>query len=142
MDKKFIKRTVNEMKTTELTLSQTGQSDTDSGKLTQSADPFALSYHLMHPGGDSAPGDPNAAFYLDGTCHLHYILAHPWPATGRPERSRQGRGSFGGPDADAPPGVATDRKVWSRPAVEGWGRPPRGPPGRNKLPVRAGGRTK
>ena len=32
----------------------------------------------MHPGGDSLPGDPNAAFYLDGTYHLHYILAHPW----------------------------------------------------------------
>ena len=38
----------------------------------------ALNYHLMHPGGDSLPGDPNAAFYLDGTYHLHYILAHPW----------------------------------------------------------------
>jgi sucrose-6-phosphate hydrolase SacC (GH32 family) len=38
----------------------------------------ALSFHLMHPGGDSLPGDPNAAFYLDGTYHLHYILAHPW----------------------------------------------------------------
>jgi beta-fructofuranosidase len=42
------------------------------------ADPLALNYHLMHPGGESAPGDPNAAFYLDGTCHLHYILSHPW----------------------------------------------------------------
>lgn len=39
---------------------------------------LTLSYHLMHPGGDSAPGDPNAAFYLDGVYHLHYILAHPW----------------------------------------------------------------
>ncbi|MSU50075.1 MAG: hypothetical protein EXS37_13490 [Opitutus sp.] len=38
----------------------------------------ALNFHLMHPGGDSQPGDPNAAFYLDGTYHLHYILAHPW----------------------------------------------------------------
>jgi sucrose-6-phosphate hydrolase SacC (GH32 family) len=28
----------------------------------------------MHPGEDSSPGDPNAAFYLDGTYHLHYIL--------------------------------------------------------------------
>ena len=37
-----------------------------------------LNYHLMHPGGPSAPGDPNAAFYLDGVYHLHYILAHPW----------------------------------------------------------------
>ncbi|MCC7372422.1 MAG: glycoside hydrolase family 32 protein [Chloroflexi bacterium] len=37
-----------------------------------------LTYHLMHPGGDSSPGDPNAAFYLDGLYHLHYILAHPW----------------------------------------------------------------
>ncbi|MFN8521651.1 MAG: glycoside hydrolase family 32 protein [Chloroflexota bacterium] len=44
---------------------------------------LTLNYHLMHPGGDSAPGDPNAAFYLDGTYHLHYILAHPW----RGERS-------------------------------------------------------
>ena len=39
---------------------------------------LALNYHLMHPGGDSAPGDPNVAFYLDGTYHLHYILQHPW----------------------------------------------------------------
>jgi beta-fructofuranosidase len=39
---------------------------------------MVLHYHLMHPGGDSAPADPNAAFYLDGTYHLHYILAHPW----------------------------------------------------------------
>lgn len=42
------------------------------------SDDLILNYHLMHPGGDSAPGDPNAAFYLDGVCHLHYILAHPW----------------------------------------------------------------
>ncbi|MEZ4863617.1 MAG: glycoside hydrolase family 32 protein [Caldilineaceae bacterium] len=41
-------------------------------------DELALNYHLMHPGGDSAPGDPNAAFYLDGVYHLHYILRHPW----------------------------------------------------------------
>jgi sucrose-6-phosphate hydrolase SacC (GH32 family) len=38
------------------------------------SDKLALHYHLMHPGGDSAPGDPNAVFYLDGTYHLHYIL--------------------------------------------------------------------
>ncbi|MFO0870275.1 MAG: GH32 C-terminal domain-containing protein [Pirellulales bacterium] len=38
----------------------------------------ALHFHLMHPGGASLPGDPNAAFHLDGTYHLHYILAHPW----------------------------------------------------------------
>lgn len=38
----------------------------------------APNYHLMHPGGESMPGDPNAAFHLDGTCHLHYILRHPW----------------------------------------------------------------
>jgi hypothetical protein len=25
---------------------------------------MSLNYHLMHPGGDSGPGDPNAAFYL------------------------------------------------------------------------------
>ena len=37
-----------------------------------------LHYHLMHPGGDSAPGDPNAAFCLDGLYHLHYILQHPF----------------------------------------------------------------
>lgn len=42
------------------------------------AENMVLNYHLMHPGGDSAPGDPNVAFYLDGTYHLHYILAHPW----------------------------------------------------------------
>jgi beta-fructofuranosidase len=39
---------------------------------------MVLNYHLMHPGGPSAPADPNAAFYLDGVYHLHYILAHPW----------------------------------------------------------------
>ena len=39
---------------------------------------MVLNYHLMHPGGDSAPGDPNAAFCIDGTYHLHYILQHPW----------------------------------------------------------------
>lgn len=32
----------------------------------------------MHPGGDSEPGDPNAAFFLDGVCHLHYIINHPF----------------------------------------------------------------
>ena len=37
-----------------------------------------LSFHLQHPGGLSAPGDPNAAFYLDGVYHLHYIISHPW----------------------------------------------------------------
>ena len=42
------------------------------------ADDMILHFHLMHPGGDSEPGDPNAAFHLDGTCHLHYILRHPW----------------------------------------------------------------
>ncbi len=41
-------------------------------------DDIPLHYHLMHPGGESLPGDPNAAFYLDGTYHLHYILRHPW----------------------------------------------------------------
>lgn len=39
---------------------------------------FVLNYHLMHPGGASMPGDPNAAFQLDGVYHLHYILAHQW----------------------------------------------------------------
>jgi len=37
-----------------------------------------LTYHLHHPGGESAPGDPNAAFCLDGVYHLHYILRHPF----------------------------------------------------------------
>ncbi len=48
----------------------------------QPADDLVLNYHLMHPGGPSLPGDPNAAFYLDGTYHLHYILAHPWKDKG------------------------------------------------------------
>lgn len=39
------------------------------------ADEMVLNYHLMHPGGDSLPGDPNAAFCRDGTYHLHYILS-------------------------------------------------------------------
>lgn len=42
------------------------------------AEEFVLNYHLMHPGGPSLPGDPNAAFHLDGVYHLHYILAHRW----------------------------------------------------------------
>ena len=42
------------------------------------SDDLALNYHLMHPGGDSAPGDPNPAFFLDGSYHLHYILRHLW----------------------------------------------------------------
>jgi len=37
-----------------------------------------LHFHLMHPGGPSLPGDPNAAFCIDGVYHLHYILAQPW----------------------------------------------------------------
>ena len=37
-----------------------------------------LHFHLYHPGGPSLPGDPNAAFWVDGVYHLHYILAHPW----------------------------------------------------------------
>lgn len=41
-------------------------------------DQFALNLHLVHPGADSSPGDPNAAFFLDGTYHLHYILRHPF----------------------------------------------------------------
>lgn len=44
-----------------------------------------LNFHLMHPGGESSPGDPNAAFYLDGTYHLHYILRHLW--NGKPSYS-------------------------------------------------------
>ena len=56
-----------------------------SGELEDKAgDDFALNYHLMHPGGPSAPGDPNAAFCLDGVYHLHYILRHPY----------QGKNSF------------------------------------------------
>lgn len=42
------------------------------------SDEWVLNYHLMHPGGPSLPGDPNAAFQLDGVYHLHYILGHPW----------------------------------------------------------------
>lgn len=43
---------------------------------------FVLNYHLMHPGAESRPGDPNAAFCLEGTYHLHYILAHKWKDKG------------------------------------------------------------
>ena len=47
---------------------------------------FALHYHLMHPGDESWPqdprmaftGDPNAAYQLDGTYHLHYIFKTEW----------------------------------------------------------------
>lgn len=45
---------------------------------TEASPEWALHYHLMHPGGESMPGDPNAAFYLDGAYHLHYIVRHPW----------------------------------------------------------------
>ena len=41
-------------------------------------DELTLNYHLMHPGNESSPGDPNVAFYLDGVYHLHYILRHSW----------------------------------------------------------------
>ena len=41
-------------------------------------DTLSLNFHLMHPGEDSQPGDPNPAFFLNGTYHLHYILRHPW----------------------------------------------------------------
>ncbi|MFT4688039.1 MAG: hypothetical protein ACKVHO_11485 [Verrucomicrobiia bacterium] len=50
------------------------------------ADPLALNFHLMHPGGDSRPGDPNAAFHLDGTYHLHYIMSYPWTVKGKPRK--------------------------------------------------------
>lgn len=41
-------------------------------------DPFVLNFHVMHPGGASTPGDPNAAIYSGGLYHLHYILQHPF----------------------------------------------------------------
>jgi len=44
-------------------------------------DDQALHFHLMHPGGKNAPGDPNLAFCVDDTYHLHYILRHPWRDT-------------------------------------------------------------
>lgn len=53
-----------------------GQAPPEKGESPAAA--MALHYHLMHPGGESLPGDPNAAFFLDGVYHLHYILAHPW----------------------------------------------------------------
>ncbi|MEY5026968.1 MAG: Sucrose-6-phosphate hydrolase [Verrucomicrobiota bacterium] len=34
--------------------------------------------HLQHPGGPSIPGDPNAAYFLDGVYHLHYIVRGRW----------------------------------------------------------------
>lgn len=37
-----------------------------------------LHFHLMHPGHPSLPGDPNAAFCIDGIYHLHYIVTQPW----------------------------------------------------------------
>jgi beta-fructofuranosidase len=42
------------------------------------SDDLILNFHLMHPGAESAPGDPNPAYFLDGVYHLHYILTHPW----------------------------------------------------------------
>ncbi len=56
-------------------------------------DELALNCHLMHPGDDSAPGDPNPAYYLDGTYHLHYILRHPWQGRAA-ARPHHGAASF------------------------------------------------
>jgi len=47
------------------------------------ADKEILNFHIMHPGGGGGTADPNAAFYLDGTYHLHYILAYPWKEKGK-----------------------------------------------------------
>ena len=55
-------------------------------------DELALNFHLMHPGEDSAPGDPNLAYCLDGVYHLHYILRHPWSSG--TARQRDGETSF------------------------------------------------
>ena len=55
-------------------------------------DELALNFHLMHPGEDSAPGDPNVAYCLDGVYHLHYIVRHPWK--GGTARLRDGKQSF------------------------------------------------
>ena len=48
------------------------------------SDDLVLNYHLMHPGGDSAPGDPNVAYFLNGAYHLHYILRHRWSGDSAP----------------------------------------------------------
>ena len=56
------------------------------------SDELALNFHLMHPGEDSAPGDPNLAYCLDGVYHLHYIVRHPW--RGGTARLRDGKTSF------------------------------------------------
>ena len=55
-------------------------------------DELALNFHLLHPGEDSAPGDPNLAYCLDGVYHLHYILRHPWRSG--TARQRDGETSF------------------------------------------------
>ena len=46
----------------------------DKTRLALPANPPAswLTYHLAHP-GETAPGDPNGAFYWKGRYHLHYI---------------------------------------------------------------------
>ncbi len=44
---------------------------------------LALNYHLMHPGSNSEPGDCNAALYMAGVYHMHYILRHPWKGNPR-----------------------------------------------------------
>lgn len=48
------------------------------------SDDMMLNYHLMHPGEDSRPGDPNLAYCLNGTYHLHYILKHRWDGPNSP----------------------------------------------------------
>ena len=68
---------------------------THDGKTTTTVtDELVLNYHLMHPGGDSQPGDPNLAYYLDGTYHLHYILRHPWYGDSAPMRPGEAEMSF------------------------------------------------
>lgn len=48
-------------------------------------DELALHYHLMHPGGDSQPGDPNVAFFLSiGRINtVTATLNYPQPAENR-----------------------------------------------------------
>jgi hypothetical protein len=49
---------------------------------TTPAEKDVYNFHLQHPGNLSGPGDPNAAYYLDGVYHLHYIIWNRWNGKG------------------------------------------------------------
>ncbi len=76
------------------------------------SDPLALNFHLMHPGDDSKPGDPNAAFHLDGVMNgfsfVHVtspdMLHWTWKST-KLQPSFTGHGMYSGTGFLTPKGL-------------------------------------